>query len=600
LSEDDRAIARGAKRQNARERQAALFHGSFKESLWSFAEPLRVLEDMPEDTLEQVREKIEASQRVEQLAEFQQLRLACDAWTAAFFQKFPNGAGGLVTTQALHEALSGGDIFDGRVPGFVLQASHERHFFHWPLAFPEVSASAGFDVVIGNPPFMGGMKISGKLGDRYRNWLETTLGPFGGTADLCAGFYRRAFSMLRSAGRMGMVATNTIGQGDTRESGLAVILGNGGYITFARRFVKWPGTANVEVNLVAIHKSDHATSSSRYPPVLDGQPAEFISSRLDSDSEAQPQFLRDNEEKAFIGDYLQGIGFVLEPTEADSLLAKDTRNADCIFPYLNGEDLNGHPEQMPSRYVICLHDWDLEHASQYADLLTIVKERVKPGRMKIRRARNREMWWRFAEYRQGLRRAIAPLSRVLVRSRVSELHALSFVPKGWVYNEQTVVFAYDDDYHFALLQSNVHETWVWRQASSLESRNRYTPTDCFDTFPFPQKPSAEATTCAGRLGGEYHEHRRQIMLARNLGLTKTYNLFHSPECTDADIAGLRELHSEMDRACLLRLARPRPATRLLPKRPRPDTVYCLARGAPGIAEAPAGAESSSRVIGSVQ
>jgi hypothetical protein len=261
VSSDDRAIAREAKRQNARERQAALFHGSFKESLRSFAEPLRKLENLPEDTLEQVREKIEASQRVEQLAEFQQLRLACDAWTAAFFQKFPNGAGGLVTTQALHEALSGGDIFDGRVPGFVLQASHERHFFHWPLAFPEVSASAGFDVVIGNPPFMGGLKISGNFGLHYRRWLESAFTGFGGTADLCAAFYRRAFNMLRPGGRMGMVATNSIGQGDTRESGLVVIVRNGGAITFARRFVKWPGTANVEVNLVAIHKLDPAIST---------------------------------------------------------------------------------------------------------------------------------------------------------------------------------------------------------------------------------------------------------------------------------------------------------------------------------------------------
>ncbi len=153
VSGDDRAVAREAKRQNASERKASLFHGSFTESLQRFGEPLRKLEDMPEDTLGQVREKIEASRRVEQSPEFQQLRLACDGWTAAFFQRYPNGAGGLITTQTLHEALSGGDIFNGRVPGFVLQASHDRRFFHWPLAFPEVFASGGFDVVLGNPPW---------------------------------------------------------------------------------------------------------------------------------------------------------------------------------------------------------------------------------------------------------------------------------------------------------------------------------------------------------------------------------------------------------------------------------------------------------------
>lgn len=170
--------------------------------------------------------------------------------------------------------------------------------------------------------------------------------------------------------------------------------------------------------------------------------------------------------------------------------------------------------------------------------------------MQIKRERNRKFWWRFTEYRQGLRRTIAPLRRVLVRAEVSQMHMVTFVPKDWIYSHMLIAFAFDDDYHFALLQSNAHEAWVWRHASSLESRNRYTPTDCFDTFPFPQDPAAEAKVRAERLGTEYHEHRRGVMLARSLGLTKTYNLFHDPECRDADIQRLRDLHAEMDRAIL--------------------------------------------------
>jgi type I restriction-modification system DNA methylase subunit len=153
VSGDDRAVAREAKWRNTVEREASLFHGSFKESLARLAEPLRRLEDMPEDTLEQVRQKAEASRRAEQSDEFQRLRLACDAWTAAFFQKYPNGAGGAVTTQALHDALSRGHVPDARLAGFVQSTSHKFRFFHWPLAFPEVFASGGFDVVLGNPPW---------------------------------------------------------------------------------------------------------------------------------------------------------------------------------------------------------------------------------------------------------------------------------------------------------------------------------------------------------------------------------------------------------------------------------------------------------------
>jgi hypothetical protein len=51
-----------------------------------------------------------------------------------------------------------------------------------------------------------------------------------------------------------------------------------------------------------------------------------------------------------------------------------------------------------------------------------------------------------------------------------------------------------------------------------------------------------------RIGETYHEHRRQLMLERQEGLTDTYNRFHDPDETAADIARLRELHVKMDRA----------------------------------------------------
>jgi len=320
------------------------------------------------------------------------------------------------------------------------------------------------------------------------------------------------------------------------------------------------------VNLVAIYKSHHSPFAIPHSPILDSQPVPFISSRLDAEPEAEPKRLRQNEGKAFQGDIVRGIGFVLEPEEAEALVAKDPRNADCLFPYLNGEDLNSHPEQKPSRYVICFHDWELERAQQYPDLLRIVEERVKPERERLRGPgdkRNREYWWQFGAYRAGMRRAIAPLRRVLAVSRVTEYHAVSFVPNGIIFADRLVVFAFDDAYHFALLQSSIHEVWSCRQGFTLESRYCYAPADAFDTFPFPPEEyrraasgewrveeMPEAFQLAACVGAEYHEHRGQIMLARKLGLTKTYNLFHDPACTDADIARLRELHAAMDRAIL--------------------------------------------------
>ncbi len=112
------------------------------------------LNDLPEDTIEQVRSKAEACRRIEDSAEFQRLRLACHVWTGAFFQPFPSPAGSPLTTETLHTTLTTGNIPVARVGGLVLGTAHQQRFFHWPLAFPEVFAAGGFDVIVGNPPFL--------------------------------------------------------------------------------------------------------------------------------------------------------------------------------------------------------------------------------------------------------------------------------------------------------------------------------------------------------------------------------------------------------------------------------------------------------------
>ncbi len=542
---EDRTVAREAKTRNTRERAESLLQFPVGEQLKEFARRLQELDTLPEDTIEQIRAKTDAYHRIESSPDFQRLSSACNIWTAAFFQNFSSGSAGPVTTDLLRRMVSTARLTDARLAGWIEATAQGYHFFHWPLAFPEVFAAGGFDVFVGNPPFVGGQRISGEFGDKYRQFLTTLYAPFVATADLCAAFYRRTADLLKQAGRLGLIATNTISQGDTRQSGLAVLVRRGDNIEFASRFVKWPGMANVEVNMLCLQKGTSHTKKS-----LDGVEVDFISSRLDSEHEAEPQKLRQNEDKAFQGSILQGIGFVLDRADTEKLIKQNPNNRECLFPYLGGEDLNSEVQQAPSRWVINFFDWPLEHAERYPNLIQIVREKVKPERDRIRRERNRRRWWIYAETRPGLYSAIRQIQRVLIRAIHSEFHFLSFVPNDWVYSHGTVVFAYDDFFHFALLHSNVHEGWVWKTSSSLESRNRYTLTDCFQTFAFPQTPAEASRPKAEHMGEKYHEHRRQVMLARQLGLTKTYNLFHKSECTDSDIAQLRELHASMDRAIL--------------------------------------------------
>jgi hypothetical protein len=117
------------------------------------------------------------------------------------------------------------------------------------------------------------------------------------------------------------------------------------------------------------------------------------------------------------------------------------------------------------------------------------------------------------------------------------------VPANQVYSDGTVIFSFEDFGSFALLQSSIHEAWLVLYSSSIRTDIRYTPSDCFDTFPFPIGCEEVAKS-----GDAYYSVRRQIMLARQEGLTKTYNRFHTPNETSADIQKLRQLHVEMDNA----------------------------------------------------
>jgi hypothetical protein len=264
-----------------------------------------------------------------------------------------------------------------------------------------------------------------------------------------------------------------------------------------------------------------------------------------------PYRLAANEDKSFIGSYVLGMGFVLTPEEAQALIAKDLRNKDVLFPYLNGEDLNSRPDQSPSRWVINFHNWPLERAETYPDCMAIVREKVKPERDKLASgdatAKDRaRRWWQFARPTMNLYATIAGMRRVLVLCIVTHHVGFAFVPTNQVFAHRLVVFPIEGWSQFALLQSNLHEPWARTYSSQLETRLNYSPTDCFETYPFP-----ESTASLEEIGEWYYHERQGIMQRRQEGLTKTYNRFHDPHERAEDIAALRELHAEMDRAVAL-------------------------------------------------
>ena len=229
----------------------------------------------------------------------------------------------------------------------------------------------GFDAIVGNPPFAGKNTIIASNRAHYLPWLQTLHEGAHGNADIVAHFFRRAFGLLRQSGVFGLIATNTIGQGDTRDTGLAAILTEGGTIARAVRRLKWPGEAAVVVSVVHVMKG--ATLS----PILDGRQVGRISAFLvQGDIDRTPARLAANSRKAFIGSYVLGIGFTFDNAaatkgEAESLdimralIEKDSRNAEPIFPFIGGEEVTTSPTHAYHRYVIDFFDRPLRREPSF-------------------------------------------------------------------------------------------------------------------------------------------------------------------------------------------------------------------------------------------
>ena len=265
------------------------------------------IEALPANTVEDVREKERLLAEAEEKTA--RLRLAADLLISVEFQPVSSAA----KKEALHNSMAiqaGHYVQDGTLEDFRAAAKkvmNGRPTFHWPLEFPEVMLDrGGFDAFVCNPPFMGGQKITGNLGIDYRDYLvEQIARGKRGSADLCAYFFLRAASLLRSGGQFGFLATNTIAQGDTREVGLDQLTANGCVIPRAVPSRPWPGTASLEVAHVWLRKGRWAS-----PFVLDEKPVAGITTFLTEPGIATGKPLRigENSGKCSKGTEVNGHG----------------------------------------------------------------------------------------------------------------------------------------------------------------------------------------------------------------------------------------------------------------------------------------------------
>ena len=492
--------------------------------------------------------------------ETEAMRLFGDLVLAAYFEE-SSATGREARRKELAEAVLAGTTVQYR--GWLEELRREEPPlvpFHWQIEFPEVfdRPNPGFDTVVGNPPFLGGTKISAVAGSVYRSWLTFLHEGSHGHADLVAHFFRRSFGLIRFGGTMGLIATNTIAQGDTRSSGLRWICERGGTIYHARRRVMWPGLAAVVVSIVHLSRGDPKIAK-----ILDVQSVDRITAFLfNRGGHSDPLRLASNSHQSFNGSKIYGQGFLFDDSdpkgvaspvsEMEHLIETYPSYSEAIFPYIGGRELNSNPLHTHHRYVINFGERDLEACRhKWPHLVEIVEKKVRPQRVikdakKYPRMVNE--WWKYWNSRPELNKRIKDLDRVLANSQVCSRVQFAFLPSNMVYSHALNVYPFADYAPFCTLQSRLHEKWALFLGSSMKDDLRYTPTDCFETFPFPK--NWENRSDLEAVGKEYYEFRAALMLRNDEGLTQTYNRFHDPNEYASEIVDLRRLHDFMDRAVL--------------------------------------------------
>jgi hypothetical protein len=390
------------------------------------------------------------------------------------------------------------------------------------------------DVIIGNPPFLGGKKLRSALGDDYVEKLKRKFSEVEGQPDFCVFWFRKTADILGENGRSGLVGTNSISQITGRKASLDYVVEKGGIIYNAVSTQIWSGEANVHVSIVNWSKENPSHF------ILDGQNVASISTALKSEIAVDTaKTLSANKNMSFESCQLAGKGFIIDEETAQDWIKKDQKNQDVLKIMVDGKGLI-HPFSTKD-WVIDFNNISIEEASEYELPFARVREKVKPEREELREKSRREKWWLFSRPRPAMRKALQGLSFYFAIPKIVKYIMFTPVDILILPCEANMVIASDDYYILGILTSKIHRIWVKAQSSTLKGDTRYTNTTCFETFPFPQNPDKKIVEKIRKTALELHEYRSQEMEKKGWGITKLYNeYYHEPA------SKLYKLHQKLD------------------------------------------------------
>ena len=586
LPGDDKDISSTYAKQNKAERKERVtkelqikadFEVSTTANVQEAMEEYKTFNKLSENTPEEIEAKQRAYKKFLDGKGFTFLKTMADSQVAQFFiPKITANKDKLITDNEYRQILAGQKGWQGQKTAMATAVAQQKRIFHWFLEFPEVFQKNGFDCILGNPPYLGFKKITTNFGPSYNEYIKC-IWPEKGKADFITYFFRRIYSLIKEQGFQSLITTNTISQGDTRVVGLDVLTEEGANINFAIRSMKWPGNAAVDIAMVTLFKGKWNRDF-----VLNNLKVKSISTLLDDIVyKAFPYRIRLIDDIYFQGSVIRGNGFLITNEEADSILKADIKSKEVIKFYYTGDDINNHPELKSSRGIIDFQDWPQEKCKAYTKCWKIVEDKVKPEREEILAKSNQvheNKFWIHWDRRSLLYEMASNFKSVIAISmQATKYPNFEFIESGNIYSNSLGIICTDSFFIYAFLNSSLHNHWAYKYASLLETRLRYSSSDIFYTYPFPKSFVNEGLEVIGKY---FHEYRVDLMLRIQLGLTKTYNLFHShgitserinkhdkqvaalqkhlentPKTISFDIAikgilKLRELHKQMDEAVL--------------------------------------------------
>ncbi len=349
------------------------------------------------------------------------------------------------------------------------------------------------DIVVGNPPFLGSRKMRSGLGTKYCDALKEVYdGRVAGLPDLVCYWFEKSRALIEEGrlSRAGLIATQAIRNPANRKVLKAIKQTGDIFMAWSDRDWVLDG-ASVHVSIVGF---DGGAENER---LFDGELTEKINADLTTgvDLSDVPR-LKENDDISFQGVVLRGA-FQLDPKESAEISSAGPNpngrpNSDVVRPLVNGQDLARH---RPTHSVVDFGvGLPLEDAALYEAPFEHVRRHVYPERQKANQRSARETWWIHWNPRRRMREELAQLSGFIATPTNSKHRIFVWLTPDILPDHQVIAFAREDDYFFGVLHSRPHEVWSLATGTQLreaESGFRYTPTECFRTFPFPWVPGEE-------------------------------------------------------------------------------------------------------------